>query len=282
MKKSLLTFSITLTYFLANAQSIPNNSFETWTNNKTPDSWVNIYNQPDSTIKKATPAFDGSFALKAQVYHVTASNIDEFAWLTSNFPITTIITQPQNLTFYYKANVLANDSAKIYLNLFNSGTNIGTAVWRAGQQTALGSYQFASVPISYTSALLPDSAEIIVIAGDIESGIPKNGTYTILDKIEFDGINLITGILEKVSESTINIYPNPARESINLIFGSEQYNSNIKVFNILGRECLNAKLSSISKKDGSFKIDVSGLENGVYFLAIERDGQISQQRFIKK
>ncbi len=78
--------------------------------------------------------------------------------------------------------------------------------------------------------------------------------------------NLSLNIEESLSPFTFNIYPNPASDNLQLTIKKEDININlieIQIINIAGKLVYN---SSINKE--SNKINISFLDNGVYFLRI--------------
>ena len=85
------------------------------------------------------------------------------------------------------------------------------------------------------------------------------------------------------NQSTVTISPNPAKDYIVVNFIERGVNSmvddHIKIYNMLGEIVLNQSdiVSAYSKECGKYRIDISGLVPGVYFL---RFGNCVQ-RFIK-
>jgi hypothetical protein len=68
--------------------------------------------------------------------------------------------------------------------------------------------------------------------------------------------------VEEIMASQISIYPNPATASITLNVGAEMIGGNYKIYDALGREVTNGKLSSASSM-----IDVDSLARGSYRIA---------------
>jgi hypothetical protein len=99
-----------------------------------------------------------------------------------------------------------------------------------------------------------------------------------LAQVEIDELfqfGLITG--EKASPKNpvveVTVFPNPAVTHINL--PSEVHNANlIKVFNLKGQKVL--------ESPGKQEINVSDLDNGIYFLFIEKGGKIYRSKFMKQ
>ena len=75
---------------------------------------------------------------------------------------------------------------------------------------------------------------------------------------------------QSVSNSNINIYPNPTNGLLN-INTNENINS-ISIYNIIGKQVLN----TIDKET----INISSLEDGIYFIDITTEKGIYTQRII--
>lgn len=99
------------------------------------------------------------------------------------------------------------------------------------------------------------------------------GNYSNRFTIQFDNELLSTGDHDTAS---ISIYPNPAREMLNI-----QSNSNLidlAVYDIHGRNILSLK--DINTTD--YSLPVINLEAGIYFLKIKSSGGSFSHKFIKK
>lgn len=83
------------------------------------------------------------------------------------------------------------------------------------------------------------------------------------------------GITEITSDYT-NIYPNPASRTINLETGTSIKKGTVTIYSIHGQ-----KLFARSLKGSEAEIDISRLENGIYFLEVIGEEKIVL-RFIKK
>jgi hypothetical protein len=68
--------------------------------------------------------------------------------------------------------------------------------------------------------------------------------------------------VEDLMASQISIYPNPATNNITLNVSAELVGGNYKIYDALGREVMNGKLSSTSSI-----IDVDSLARGSYRIA---------------
>jgi hypothetical protein len=90
-----------------------------------------------------------------------------------------------------------------------------------------------------------------------------------------DDINItdITGITEHPANNTISIYPNPAKNMLN-VSSAEKMNT-IKLFNTNGEIVMNMTINNTSAI-----INTSALAEGVYYLRIETAKGITSKNVI--
>lgn len=80
---------------------------------------------------------------------------------------------------------------------------------------------------------------------------------------------------ESFAVSNVKLYPNPTSNVLNIeSVGTIQ---NIAIFNVLGQEVINK-----STNESSIRLDVSGLNAGVYIVKSIIDGKVSSTKFIKE
>ncbi len=102
-----------------------------------------------------------------------------------------------------------------------------------------------------------------------------------IDSIDVVGLGKIilgyvspAGLTENVISSA-EIYPNPATENLNIVL-NDGLDANIQINDVLGNVVYNGSIHSMKS------IDVSGLQNGVYFVKITADNQYTTKKFIKE
>ena len=83
-----------------------------------------------------------------------------------------------------------------------------------------------------------------------------------------------TGIKITAHQNHVTIYPNPGNSILNI--SDIDYQAEIKAFDILGNVVL--KNEKLSTQNSSAQIDISNLQNGVYFLQVGNN----KQKFIKQ
>jgi hypothetical protein len=81
-------------------------------------------------------------------------------------------------------------------------------------------------------------------------------------------------VVTSVDESSMNIsdfsvYPNPARELVNVRFNVEEASStNVEIINLLGKVVYNEELGQLNSGNQSKGINVSGLAEGIYLMRV--------------
>lgn len=106
--------------------------------------------------------------------------------------------------------------------------------------------------------------------------LKKTGTNTIfIDGGAFGGeetrpfaANVAATVEEVASTETVSIYPNPSNGLVNLAFNTTENLVNVEVFNVIGARVMTRTLSN----NGVQTIDMSGLNNGIYYFSINIAG----------
>jgi len=123
---------------------------------------------------------------------------------------------------------------------------------------------------------------------------PQNGSYAwvtvnAMDTVSFTSRSLTyfafkssTGIRTSVVNSdNVMLFPNPAREAVNVIFDSKAGVKTIAIYNLIGK-----LIGPIYKPsdNNSAKIELNDMPNGVYFLRLmNSQGQVvATRRFIRQ
>jgi hypothetical protein len=81
---------------------------------------------------------------------------------------------------------------------------------------------------------------------------------------------------QEVNTDELNVYPNPTCSSIAIT--SEETMNEIKVMNVMGQVCLDLK----GIKAESYYMNLSGFENGIYFLKVYTNKGISIKKIMKQ
>ncbi len=94
-----------------------------------------------------------------------------------------------------------------------------------------------------------------------------------LGKTIFYYTNLVATNIEDATISSLKIYPNPATNR--LFIETEKKPSALSILDITGKE-----ISTLTNAENS--IDVNSLQNGVYFLKVNTESEVSTLRFVKE
>ena len=266
----LLTIAIFFFAFI-NAQTIPNADFETWTlvgPFEMPDGWA-----AGPSASKSTSAHSGTYAIQLRTDTFTnpfTRTLDTIpgrantgtmgmgpgAGGTNGYAFT---FRPDSLVGWYLFAPIAGEMSTINVNLtkWNTGTSsndiVGTASFLGG---ATGIYVRFSIPIIYSSADIPDTANIELINGDPMMRLI--GATLLVDDLAF--ISNPTGISD-VSSTTIlmKCYPNPSTDIVHVTHTKA---TEISLYSAVG-----SLIESIDNKgNDAIKFNVSSLSNGMYFI----------------
>jgi len=93
-----------------------------------------------------------------------------------------------------------------------------------------------------------------------------------------------TGILSVgLDKASINIYPNPASETVNFSYDfAKPTNVNIRIMDLTGRTLKTMDMGRANVGDQSFKIDVASLPEGTYMLEFTTEDARAITKFIKR
>ncbi len=84
----------------------------------------------------------------------------------------------------------------------------------------------------------------------------------------------------KLSNEGISLYPNPVKESLNILYTAEEdINATVQVTDQLGRVVVD-KTQDLQQGENKFAVDVHNLSKGIYFVSMTVAGQFSVQKFV--
>ncbi|MFL5763806.1 MAG: T9SS type A sorting domain-containing protein [Bacteroidia bacterium] len=101
-------------------------------------------------------------------------------------------------------------------------------------------------------------------------------------KVPVSDLICTSGIDEHSDMSQIELYPNPASETVNMVVNLDKASkASIKVYNMIG-EVVTEQNSSMNSGKNNIKLDISGYNTGVYFVTALIDGKSYSQKLIVK
>jgi len=90
-----------------------------------------------------------------------------------------------------------------------------------------------------------------------------------------------TSAVNNVNQASKNmiVYPNPANDVLNIMFGQAPSNSvNVKIYDLSGKEISETEYTSSSV----IHVPVAQLPTGMYFYEVSADGSVSHNKFVKQ
>lgn len=273
MKKifTLVSFSLLVCVFSFNseAQTIPNNGFETWTNVNTAGSWKSN-NTTVYFLRQSTDKHGGTYAAEiSSKANGSAGNLSGILTLGNVNTTTQAVTggigissQPINLHGYYK--YTAGNGAEQMTITVNMTKWTGTTrltlfngAFTSAAGVTVSTYTLFTIPITYSPNIVPDTFNIIVKSSKTTAVV---GTVSLVDDLAFTSSS---GIEESVFFKP-SIYPNPATDKVFFDLNGEEFDINIT--NMIGKTVYSATTS-----DKSFAVETSQLPVGMYLVNVQNN-----------
>jgi hypothetical protein len=256
---------------------IPNPSFETWVGTTTmfPTGWV-ANNLPGLAVgvTRSTTAHTGTYSVQGAVVNYLGV-VNWTPTLTSMFPFT---QRPASLTGYYRFTSVNSDSLLVLVWLWKQTMGQLYAAGVFGTGVTTNQWTKFTAPLTYASAVAPDTAYIQIVLGGADS--VHIGSVYLIDDLAFEGT--ATGVEEQglmpTSFDLHQNYPNPFNPSTTIRYGlPNRSHVTLTVFNSLGqtvRELVNEDLDA-GYHDVHF--DATGLASGVYYYRL-RAGDFTKNK----
>lgn len=269
---------------------IPNGGFEIWSNPNgyfTPDSWGNLNDVTASSgiyiANRAFPGIVGSYFLDlttkdvpgmGYVPGIVTSGVIDTATHNpiSGFPYN---QRPTALMGKWQYMGFGSDQGyiSVILTKWNSSTDTRDTVGFV-KQILFGmemSWTDMYIPITYYNLDVPDSC-IIVLSASGANPYPESFLY--IDELAFVSFAGVNQNLDITNE--LLIYPNPAKEIINLQF-SNQYplDAVVTITNLSGQKVMTRSISNQTET-----ISISSLSKGMYFINIEGSNILYSKKII--
>ncbi len=89
----------------------------------------------------------------------------------------------------------------------------------------------------------------------------------------------ITSVDDIISNSNISVYPNPAKNRVNILSNQDYYNAHILILNILGEAVYSSKGIDL-QKENVFSIELNNFSAGTYFIQIKQKDVIYNNKII--
>ncbi|MDZ4757905.1 MAG: T9SS type A sorting domain-containing protein [Bacteroidota bacterium] len=281
MKYKLQIIAIALLMGNVAFGQVPNGSFENWTGSEA-NSWVStnllMFLGNSQSVYKSTDAHGGSFACEVNTIKVNIKPPGQpipdytgsiFLGRFANFNPTMgapYTKRPDKMVFWYKYVPKGTDSAiaLVTLTRWNSSTKktdtVGLGVGPMTGSTT--TYTKKDVDIMYLSNNAPDTAIVLFVSSSLSAN--QAGSKLTIDDADFVGGN--TGIIAQ-TQNEIGIYPNPAKDMLNLELGNLEGNVYIAITDIQGKNIYTQIYSTCN----NVTIQTSTFKSGIYILNVTSD-----------
>lgn len=218
---------------------------------------VTTINPGDVTINEimasnSTTAADpnGEYDDWMELYNNTASNVS-----LANMYATDDFLNPLKWMFPSNAVIPANGYLIVWLDQDTTqpGLHANFKLSSAGEE----------VQLSYASSTVIDNTTFGAIGTDMSYQRCANGTgpFSILTPT-YNAENCFVGINEVVENSSVSIFPNPAKDYLNIV-SSEEFGT-VQIFNSMGQVAETFTVNSVR----SLAINTSNFANGIYFVKV--------------
>lgn len=277
------------------ATQIPNNGFEDWLSFDyyEPVSWLSsnfmTFTGSGLSATQSTEHIDGDYSIRIET-QLTVWN-DTISFVTNGYvgengpaggmPVDQMV---EKMTFYYKYFPVGQDSALAggWLYYYDPGQDSSIMLEEElVKLAAADEWTYIEIPFNLVGTPLPDTMNIAFSASNIDEdgAIANPGSVLFVDKVE---VFLQTSVPENNNAiaGALQIQPNPADRYIDICFpGSISGELKISVVNEAGNSVLEYIL--VPDRSGSCRIDISGLHNGFYLVAVRDNGNTYFSRFVK-
>lgn len=181
----------------------------------------------------------------------------------------------------------ANSSAQRYIKvtLTNLPANYDMQLWRGSGQLALSTNTgTTNEQIIYNSNTISSNYRVKVYG--VSGAFNANSCYTLTVQISgtafmpsgemLDGESFVQ---ENTNEGAIVVFPNPAREAVNVIIPAGASSASVDLMDATGRVAMNF-MSQAMNAEQRLVMDVRDLSAGIWFLRVVRDGVPTVQRVV--
>jgi uncharacterized protein YjdB len=158
----------------------------------------------------------------------------------------------------------AGGSLQMLASVLPSNADDNSVTWSVTNETG-------AATINTTGLLTAVSDGTVTVTATANDGSGISGSIVITIS------NQSLGFAEINANKTIEIYPNPVKETFRIKGANET--SSLKIYNLLGKEVKEVTISNVNDQ----QINISDLNNGIYLLYIFNNNEkIYSQKIIKE
>ncbi len=273
MKLRILIPSVALIGFALQASAqVPNGGFETWNTVDTyldPANWV-TFNSVTALGGVAPSCEQGSPGAVGSHYATVTTRNTAFGLFpgiiisgdgTTGSTGFAYSSRPASLTgkWQYGIQPLDTGLVVVYFTKWNNATQSSDSVGGGAVQVlgTLSGWNNMSIPISYFSSAIPDTA-FILIASSMNAAV--EGSFIKIDDL---GFSTVSGIEEEaLADQAIKLFPSPARDAVTI--SAERPIQQVKVMDMTGRTVLEQGANT-----AQLSMNVADLKSGRYLVQLQ-------------
>jgi PKD repeat protein len=172
----------------------------------------------------------------------------------------------------------------VVLNILTTGTVGPVTITAPGDEVIINpasfvvgasgsSYNFTVIPING----FPGGVVTLHINGTLPNGSPCLSIFTIiLPNCQGSGQSkLVSDEKATTANTSLALYPNPARNEVNIQFDGEWQNAQLEVYDLTGRLLANY---NTQQAQGSWQLPLHNMAAGVYVVVLKANNQILMQK----
>ena len=270
---------------------LPNSDMESW-GVSTRNHAVSWYSNDDSNfnpedsamVKRSTNAFSGNYALMLRTFANTNQQYNSASMksgpnIYAPGPDFAVFARHTTLNGMYELNTSTNDTFTVMVSMYKLGVQVGGSY--VNFTNHFSNYSLFTAPINYYTSDVPDSCAIQFFLGKRDTTQFAGNSWVLIDDLGFDGV--LTSIDSSTIKSPVgemNLFPNPAQDHVNIqlpdAFAKQTGEIKITVFDMSGKECL----SKTETNRNQILLDVSGLNDQLYFIEIKNENQSLYSKLI--
>lgn len=224
--------------------------------------------QPGAFIRVKAPStgVSGFYVTNSTYAYMSMKNGDAFAkkfgGVTGNDKDSLVLS-----VYGYSGGILKNDTVHFFLADFRFSNNAFDYILKTWQW------------VDCSSLGAVDSIGFFMTSSD-------NGAWGMNTPAFFSIDNFTTGqgvgIAENSSQQNINLFPNPASESINLHLSTEKsFYGTVNIFNSIGA-LVKTETIEFTSVENKYQIDIRDFNQGFYFIELIGDNKKQNIKFIKQ
>jgi len=294
--KFTLLAMLAVAFFSAQAQTIPNNGFETWTSPLNPDGWATYSSAFSFNIglcaKDSLDKVVGANSVRVYSdsipgqpnYGVIAGLVSTGTATSAGGPPTFIgipfAFRPDTLFFAYKYTSPGSDTAAVSLTMTKNGATVFAGGYNSlylGLDT-ISQWALVYTPITsfyLNSTIVPDTLLLEFTSSIRGNGQRPKGSTLHVDQVFFSA-STVSGIDDVTANVEVNVFPNPASDVLNINSDMNLDGHKVVVTDLNGRLVRIRPLTN-----GANQIELSEVASGTYIYRIaDKNGRfIKQDRF---